>query len=125
MGQVYANIQVVHPGGEDARRIPNVLIDTGSFHTVLPASLLNALQVERKDVAQVRVVGQEAEWWDVGEVGIRMLPQDQIWTCPVAFGPEEEYLVGATTLEIFGLMVDPVEEGLVKRTFRIREGGPV
>ena len=125
MGQVYANIQVAHPGGEDVRRIADVLIDTGSFHTVLPASLLDELQVERKDVAQVRVVGQDADVWDVGEVSIRMLPQAQTWTCPVAFGPEGEYLLGATTLEIFGLMVDPVEEGLVKRTFRIRKGGPV
>ena len=32
--------------------------------------------------------------------------------CPVIFGSEDEYLVGATTLEIFELVVDPLGERL-------------
>ena len=35
--------------------------------------------------------------------------------CPVIFGAENQYLLGATTLEIFELMVAPVAAELVPR----------
>ena len=37
----------------------------------------------------------------------------EIRYCPVILGPEDEFLLGATTLEIFELVVDPVGERLV------------
>ena len=40
--------------------------------------------------------------------------------CPVIFGPEDQYLVGATTLEFFNLMVDPVAGALISRVPRAR-----
>ena len=42
------------------------------------------------------------------------------WHCPVIFGPEDQYLLGATTLEIFNLMVDPVAGELIPRVLRAR-----
>ena len=41
-------------------------------------------------------------------------------TCPVYFCPNEEFLLGATTLEAFGLMVDPLEAGLLPKPVRAR-----
>ena len=40
--------------------------------------------------------------------------------CPVIFGPEGQYLLGATTLEIFNLMVDPVDMELIPKTYQAR-----
>ena len=40
--------------------------------------------------------------------------------CPVIFGVEDEYLLGATTLEIFNLAADPVNETLVNVVRRAR-----
>ena len=42
------------------------------------------------------------------------------WPCPVIFGPDDEYLLGATTLEIFNLMVDPVGQRLLPINHRAR-----
>lgn len=121
MGFVYANIQVGHPDGGDMIDIPNVLVDTGSAHTVLPASLLSELHVVPKEVVRVAFPGQhEADEWGVGQANIRIAGHPQTWACPVYFCPEEEYLVGATTLETFGLMVDPVETGLMRKPVRAR-----
>lgn len=50
----------------------------------------------------------------------RILIDDIDWHCPIIFGPEEQYLVGATTLEIFGLMVDPAGQELVPRIYQSR-----
>ena len=44
--------------------------------------------------------------WEIGVAQINIDGTE--WPCPVIFGPENQYLLGATTLEIFGLMVDPV-----------------
>ena len=38
--------------------------------------------------------------------------------CPVIFAVEGEFLLGATTLQIFNLMVDPAEERLVDKPLR-------
>ena len=40
--------------------------------------------------------------------------------CPVIFGPDEECLLGATTLEIFNLTVDPVTQTLLPSRYRAR-----
>ena len=121
MGFVYANIQVGHQDGGDMIDIPNVLVDTGSAHTVLPASLLSELHIEPKDVVRVAFPGQsEAVEWGIGQANIRIAGRQQTWVCPVYFCPEEEYLLGATTLETFGLMVDPVETGLMRKPVRAR-----
>ena len=37
MGLVYVDIQVGNEGGGDMVNVPEVLVDTGSAHTVLPA----------------------------------------------------------------------------------------
>ena len=51
--------------------------------------------------------------WNTGRA--RIAYEDQEWIRPVNFGPEEVYLLGATALEIFDLMVDPHEQHLVRR----------
>ena len=45
---------------------------------------------------------------------------EERWPCPVIFGPEDQYLVGATTLEAFSLMVDPESALLVPRRHSAR-----
>ena len=121
MGLVYVDIQVGNEGGGDMVNVPDVLVDTGSAHTVLPASLLAELHVQPKDQGEVIRAGEETTTlWDIGQVNIRIVDAPQVWACPVYFCPVEEYLLGATTLEIFGLMVDPGGDGLVKRVIRAR-----
>ena len=121
MGFVYTNIQVGHPDGGDMIDISNVLVDTGSAHTVLPASLLSELHVKPKDLVRVAFPGQsESVEWGIGQANIRIAGHPQTWVCHVYFCPEEEYLLGATTLETFGLMVDPVETGLMRKPVRAR-----
>jgi predicted aspartyl protease len=118
MGTVHIMIGVGHPGGGDLEMIPEALVDTGATHTMLPESLLAYLHIEPR----------EYEKWELADGGIKELGfgmarlsiEGRDWTCPVIFGPEDQYLVGATTLQIFSLMVDPEGEGLIRRTYRAR-----
>ena len=46
-----------------------------------------------------------------GEARIRI--DDDVRTCPVIFGPEDDALLAATTLEGFNLMADPANKRLI------------
>ena len=119
MGFVYVNMQVGNPTDAEMVDIGEpVLVDTGAAHTVLPESLLTALHVKPRRLAQI-VLGDNREVeWGLGIAEIAF--NGQSWPCPVYFAPTEQYLIGATTLETFGLMVDPHAESLVERTIRAR-----
>lgn len=101
-------------GDPDRQRFESIklTVDTGSSYTTLPASKLRALGVEpigkqRFALADGRVV--EA---DIGQTWVRL--EGSMRMTVVAFGEEDaESLLGAVTLEEFGLGVDSVAHKLV------------
>ena len=97
-----------------------MLVDTGATHTVLPASLLEALNVQaEEEVVLAFGNGADAVW----PLGIATVAYDgRRRQCPVIFCPHDEFLLGATTLEIFNLAVDPVNLQLVPTRLRGRIG---
>ena len=121
MGQVFVNILVGHQDGGEMTPISDVLVDTGSVHTTLPTKILGDLHITPNDYVTVEFANREQADWAVGQARIQIQGSDKIWTCPIYFSPDEgEFLLGATTLEIFGLMVDPLEHGLIPKTIRAR-----
>ena len=113
MGVFRVAIQVGNHQGGDMVGVAAV-VDTGAAHTMLPESLLAQLRIQptlERSFAfadgneQIRGVGFCRIVWEGDEA-----------VCPVIFGPEGKYLMGATTLEIFDLAVEPGEHRLVPRT---------
>ena len=104
---------------EEEPAIVSAMVDTGSIHTIIPESLLERLEIQPVDRFRYGLAdGSEVEY-DYGMACLKL--QDQpMYFCPVIFGPDDQYLVGATTLEIFNLMVDPVDGVLVRRVPRAR-----
>ncbi len=97
------------------------MVDTGAFNTMMPVSLLTQLGVTPNDRRRYALADNSEVEYDIGMARIGIDGIDGIeWHCPVIFGPEGQYLLGATTLEIFGLMVDPVAGELVPREIRAR-----
>ncbi len=87
------------------------LVDTGATHTVLPASFLTQLQVEPDITLKIAYANGDVEEAESGQVRIAYNGFERV--CPVIFGAEDIYSVGATTLETMNLMVDPVNQELV------------
>ena len=117
MGIFHVRIGVANPAGGDTEQVL-ALVDTGATHSIMPASLLERLHLQPIDQKPVFLADNRREMWPVGEA--RISYQDKARTCMVIFGAEEQYLLGATTLENFGLMVDPVAKELVPSTIRAR-----
>lgn len=117
MGVFSIHMRVANPQDETRSRELELVVDTGATLTKLPGDLLQELRiapqfsvpaVTSENRMLTRAVGQA--WVSIdGRAGI----------VPVAFGDRgEPVLLGATTLEILGFTVVPIEQKLVPRPLR-------
>ena len=118
MGTFSVNIGIGHPNGEGDLITVSAMVDTGATDTVAPASLLEWLHIEPIAQWTFYLADGSERLWDAGQARIAYGGQE--WICPVIFGEEDQYLLGATTLEAFKLMVDPVGQQLVPVVHRSR-----
>ncbi len=104
--------------GEGELTPVTAMVDTGAAHSVMPDSLLRRLGLRPSEIFLYAVAdGRELEYgYGMARFGF----EGREFHCPVIFGPEDQYLFGATSLQIFNLKVDPVEEMLIRREFRAR-----
>ena len=112
MGLFSVNIGVGHPDGGDRAEV-SAAVDTGSLHTMLPEWLLTQMRIQP-------MLERSFRFANGGEVPLgvgfcRITWQGDAALCPVIFGPEYQYLLGATTLEIFDVAAEPVTQTLVPR----------
>lgn len=87
------------------------MVDTGAADTMLPASLLAELDVQPSWVARYGMADGRVAEFPYGFAAINI--EEKVGVCPVIFGPDGEFLLGATTLEAFKLMVDPTNALLI------------
>ena len=91
------------------------LVDTGSSDTVLPRDILEGLGITAVDRFAYSLADETIVEYDVGEARVRLDGRQR--TTQVVFGPEGVTpLLGATTLQLFHLGVDPLQEQLVPVT---------
>lgn len=111
MGTFTVFVEVRNPDGRQFVGV-EALVDTGASDTVLPQAVLRQLEITPIDRSSYRVADGRIVEYDVGEARIRIDGSER--TALVVFGPEgTTALLGATTLELFHLAVDPVEQRLI------------
>src|SRR6266850_6460473 len=90
----------------------DALVDTGATYTLLPRKILRDLGVQPIDRIPFELADERQVVFDIGEVRIRFDGHQRITV--VVFGDDETApLLGATTLELFGLAVDPIKRKLI------------
>lgn len=118
MGTFRKTIGLGNPEGGDEVKV-DALIDTGAAHSRFPATLLELLDIEPVAKRQITFADGKSAELDVGLAAINI--DEERWPCPVIFSPDaEQCLLGATALEIFDLIVDPVEGRLERRQYFAR-----
>ena len=125
MGTVYQTIEVGSLQGGAMIELDTV-VDTGVADSVLPSGVLAELGIFPDEEISCTLADGSTVDWGYGSAMLRI--DGRQWPCPVIFGPDdlESYLLGATTLEIFKLAVDPVNNRLRPvTTSRLGWGGPV
>ena len=104
MGTFQVEVGIGNPLGGNLQSV-SALVDTGATHSMMPEALLRELQLTPLRRSGFRVAGGGRVEYGVGEARFRV--EGQVRTCPVVFGSDAQYLLGATTLDIFQLMVYP------------------
>ena len=103
------------------RETVDALVDTGATFSVMPASLLHRLGIEPTRTRRLRFANGQVE---ERQTGMAFFEVDGIdGEAMVVFGPENLYLLGATTLEVLLLVVDPINKQLVPEVGLLMQGG--
>ena len=121
MSMFKVNIGVGHPDGGDLTAV-SPAVDIEAPHSVFPASMLTELSIE--PLEQISFILDDGSRVKYGYGIARFSIDTMERPCPVIFGPEGKYLLGATTLGIFNLAVDQASERLIpKQTLSLGWGG--
>ena len=111
MGTFEARIGVSNGNGGNTQWV-DALVDTGATYTVLPGSLLRG-RVGIQPVGNRRFTfadGREVRL-PIGEALLSV--EGEKATSRVVFGEEGQYLLGATTLQVLGLIADTTNHKLI------------
>ena len=111
MGSFQVQMQVGKPGNGATETVA-ALVDTGATFSMLPASMLQRLGIEPDEPRLFRNRTGEIVEYMTGNA--RFMAEGRSSSGKVVFGPENHYVMGATTLELLQLVVDPVHQRLVE-----------
>jgi len=89
----------------------DLLVDTGATYTLLPAEVIAELQLPILEERPAELASGERVVYGVGEARIRLGERERT-TVFLAGPPRCHPLLGAVTLEEFGLAADPLHQRL-------------
>lgn len=111
MGTFSVELQVADPQGRRYQAV-EAMVDSGATYTVLPTSVLNGLGVVPHTTRWFGLADGSRIERGFGRSWVRIDGEEDI--SPVVFWDDDApALLGAVTLEIFGLGIDPVNQRLI------------
>ncbi len=120
MGVFWQRVKVGNPEGGDFIEI-DAMVDTGAADSMFPESLLAGLRLQPLTSHTYSLA--DGSWVELPYAQATLEIKGERRFCPVVFGPGDEALLGATTLEIFKLMADPNTMSLLPASHSPLGGG--
>jgi predicted aspartyl protease len=115
MGTFFTNVQIASPRRNDRRETVKLLVDSGSVYTWISASVLRDLGVQPTDRRRVVTIEERTTERGMAEILIT-LDGRTLHTLCLLGEPGDLEVLGAYTLEGFGLAIDPVQRRLIPAT---------
>jgi clan AA aspartic protease len=106
MGTLHVDIEIL-AADEHASEHHAALVDTGASYLSLPRTVLQRLGYRSLDTQRVVFATGQSAVWHVTEVKVRLQGRERTVIAFMA-EPGAPALIGAQTLETFGLGVDPL-----------------
>ena len=111
MGLTYLQVEVADPATPEDSEPVEFLVDSGAVHSVVPASILDRLGVKPLDEQEFRLGDGTKVVRCKGGAVFRY--GGRVGVADVIFGEGgDSNLMGATTLESLGLVLDPLRREL-------------
>lgn len=112
MGTFAVRATLANPDRPERRLALDLVVDTGATYTLLPAEIVERLELATPRHRTVTLASGERVAYGVGQVTIDL--NGEAWPTMFLAGPPGcPALLGAMTLEGFGLAPDPVNKRLV------------
>ena len=111
MGTFRVQVEIADPTGGWFDRV-EALVDTGATYTWIPRDLLDRLAVQPEEERRFILANGREVSYPIGWIRVRIDGRSQP-TIAVFGDPGSDPLLGAFTLEGFGLAADPVNRRLV------------
>ena len=117
MGIFSMPLTVYSPDRTELRDLDGV-VDTGALHSVIPARILEALDIPIYARRPYSLADGSVVQLPLGSAQLGL--EGEIIAVPVLFGADpRQVLIGATTLETFGYAADPRHHRLIPATLTI------
>lgn len=111
MGTFSQRIAIASIVGDRFREM-DALVDTGATYTCIPRSFVDELGIRPEEYATFVLADGREVSYPIAQVRMRLNGRERFTIC--VFGEEgTEPLLGAVTLEEFGLAVDPLNKRLI------------
>lgn len=110
MAITYLKVKVANPLKPRSILDRRMLVDSGAVYSVIPESDLEKLNIKPEGTQKFILANGEEIEKKVGEAKFHY--QGRSATSKVVFGDKNVYLLGVTTLENLGMILDPLSREL-------------
>ncbi|MBI2432435.1 MAG: aspartyl protease family protein [Candidatus Hydrogenedentes bacterium] len=110
MGITYIKARVINPAKPAKTSLFKFLVDSGAVYTLIPEADLAGLGIKPSSEREFILANGEVVVRPVGNAFFEY--QGITGAAPVVFGEGDVYLLGATTLEAWGVILDPLRREL-------------
>jgi clan AA aspartic protease len=110
MAITFLKIKVINPERPKKVKECEFLVDSGAVYSVVPQNLLKTLGIKPTSSQEFILANGEIIKRPIGNAYFEY--KGKIRAAPVVFGDEGIFLLGATTLEAFGMILDPIRREL-------------
>lgn len=110
MGITFLKVKVSHPARPKKVRECKFLVDSGALYSVVPKQILQDLGIKPTSSEEFILANGEVIKARVGNAYFKY--KGKVRAAPVVFGEKGIFLLGATTIEALGMILDPIRREL-------------
>ncbi len=110
MAITFLKVKVINPEHPRKMKEYEFLVDSGAVYSVVPKNVLKSLGIKPTSYQEFILANGEIIKRPVGNAYFEY--QGKIRAAPVVFGEKGIFSLGATTIEAFGLILDPIRREL-------------
>lgn len=110
MAITFLKVKVINPEHPKKIKECQFLVDSGAVYSVVPQNVLKSLGIKPTSSQEFTLANGEIIKRPAGKAYFKY--QGKVRAAPVIFGDREVFLLGATTIEAFGMILDPIRREL-------------
>ncbi len=110
MSLTYLYVKIANPSSPKKALNQKFLIDSGAIYSVIDRKLLTSLGIKSHSKRKFILANGDEIEKEIGDCFFEY--QGQKSSAPVVFGDKKIFLLGATTLENLGLILNPIDREL-------------